>query len=185
MDALMRGGDAQRGGRRNRVVLVPRRWDQARERLRVTAANRPGAPRRARISRNTIAQGRPVVPAEPVDTGVRSCGLPLAHQPRGCGQRPAFPAPSALRRGDDVQNSGNICRGNEAACQSLGAVARMSAAICGAGLPGVASLTRATTAASDAPQLAASSRSSVSRRIAASASIGSPKAKPCAYSQPS
>ena len=34
-------------------------------------------------------------------------------------------------------------------------------------------------------QLAASSRSSVKSRIAASASIGSPKAKPCAYSQPS
>jgi hypothetical protein len=33
---------------------------------RATAANKPGAPRRARISRNTIAQGRPVVPAEPV-----------------------------------------------------------------------------------------------------------------------
>jgi hypothetical protein len=34
-------------------------------------------------------------------------------------------------------------------------------------------------------QLAASSRSSVKSRIAASASIGSPKAKPWAYSQPS
>ena len=33
-------------------------------------------------------------------------------------------------------------------------------------------------------QLAASRRTSVSRRIAASASIGSPKANPCAYSQP-
>ncbi|MGY4412585.1 hypothetical protein ACVWW4_004321 [Bradyrhizobium sp. LB7.1] len=33
-------------------------------------------------------------------------------------------------------------------------------------------------------QLAASSRTSVSSRIAASASMGSPKAKPCAYSQP-
>ena len=34
------------------------------------------------------------------------------------------------------------------------------------------------------PQLAASSRSSVSSRIAASASIGSPNAKPWAYSHP-
>jgi len=34
-------------------------------------------------------------------------------------------------------------------------------------------------------QLASSSRSSVRSRIAASASIGSPKAKPCAYSHPS
>src|SRR6185312_1466570 len=36
----------------------------------------------------------------------------------------------------------------------------------------------------DGDQLAASSRSSVKSRIAASASIGSPKAKPCAYSHP-
>ena len=34
------------------------------------------------------------------------------------------------------------------------------------------------------PQLAASSRSSVSSRIAASASMGSPNAKPWAYSHP-
>src|SRR5262245_34206603 len=35
---------------------------------RTTVANKPGAPRRARISRNTIAQGMPVDPAEPVVT---------------------------------------------------------------------------------------------------------------------
>src|SRR6185312_7624312 len=31
-----------------------------------TGANKPGTPGRSRISRNTIAQGRPVVVAEPV-----------------------------------------------------------------------------------------------------------------------
>ena len=36
----------------------------------------------------------------------------------------------------------------------------------------------------DSLQLAASRRTSVNSRIAASASIGSPKANPCAYSQP-
>jgi hypothetical protein len=48
-------------GRRNRVVLVPRRWDQALGLIspQATAAKKPGTPRRARISRNTIAQGRP------------------------------------------------------------------------------------------------------------------------------
>jgi hypothetical protein len=45
---------------------------------------------------------------------------------------------------------------------------------------GIAGSSPAMTAA----QLAASSRSSVNSRIAASASIGSPKAKPWAYSQP-
>ena len=49
-------------GRQSRVVLIPRRWDRvALVMIRaVTEAIKPGTPRRARISRNTIAQGRPV-----------------------------------------------------------------------------------------------------------------------------
>src|SRR5690242_12971866 len=55
---------ARRCGRRNRVVPIPRRWDQvSRDEREATVARKPAAPRRARISRNTIAQGVPVVPA--------------------------------------------------------------------------------------------------------------------------
>ena len=58
--------ERQDGGRRNRVVLAPRRWRQvsrrrSKLRRRMTVAKKPGAPGRARISRNTIAQGRPDV----------------------------------------------------------------------------------------------------------------------------
>jgi len=66
------GGDAmaadaasdERGGcgRRNRAVPIPRRWDQAsRDEREATVARKPGAPRRPRISRKTIARGTPVV----------------------------------------------------------------------------------------------------------------------------
>src|SRR5262249_36886320 len=95
-----------RGGRRNRVVLVPRRWDQARERLRVTVANKPGAPRRARISRNTIAQGRPVVPAEPeVTWWAFVCGRPL-HTTLRARAAPRLPCALRFRRGDDFPELG-------------------------------------------------------------------------------
>ena len=46
---------------RNRVVLIPRRWDQVLS-MKVdetTGANKPGTPGRARSSRKTIAQGVP------------------------------------------------------------------------------------------------------------------------------
>jgi hypothetical protein len=55
--------------------------------------NQAWSPRRARISRKTIAQGRPDDPPVPVV-------LPrafLLHADHGCGRHPAFPAPSLLR----------------------------------------------------------------------------------------
>jgi len=59
MDALGRPDERGAGGRRNRVVLAPRRWCQVLRAIReATEANKPGTPGRARISRNTIAQGR-------------------------------------------------------------------------------------------------------------------------------
>ena len=46
------------------VVLIPRRWDQAPgQKPGAMEANKPGTPGRARSSRNTIAQGVPVVSA--------------------------------------------------------------------------------------------------------------------------
>ena len=59
----------------------------------MTVARKPGSPRRARISRNTIAQGRPVAPAEPVV-------LPrafLLHADHGCQPAPGLPCALFMR----------------------------------------------------------------------------------------
>ena len=58
-------------------------------------ANKPGSPRRSRISRKTIAQGRPVAPAEPVV-------LPrafLLHADHGCQPAPGLPCALSQIRG--------------------------------------------------------------------------------------
>jgi hypothetical protein len=62
MDVLVSRDERRRHGRRSRVVLTPRRWCQACEMMisRVTGARKPGPRRERAISRNTIAQGRPV-----------------------------------------------------------------------------------------------------------------------------
>jgi hypothetical protein len=54
-------------GRRNRVVLTPRRWRQVllRRFSGATVAIKPGTPGRSRISRNTIVQGMPDCSANP------------------------------------------------------------------------------------------------------------------------
>jgi hypothetical protein len=67
--------------------------------LRATAAKEQGTPRRVRISRHTIAQGTPVVPAALLMLACAKCTF-LARKARGCGQHPVFPAPS-LREGDE------------------------------------------------------------------------------------
>jgi hypothetical protein len=87
-------------GRRRRVVLISRRWDQA---VRRRFAGRRGltspVPRGERaISRNTIAQGMPVVPAALSLLACAKCTF-FARKSRGCGQHPAFPAPSVLQEG--------------------------------------------------------------------------------------
>ena len=72
------------------------------------------------ISRKTIAQGRP---GRLGRTCMLVCVLPFCTRDRGCGQHPAFPAPSSLMRvcdppslpelrRDKLQNSGRPCRGN-------------------------------------------------------------------------
>src|SRR5262245_19989156 len=69
-----------------------------------TVARKPGSPGRSRISRKTIAQGRPVAPAEPVV-------LPrafLLHADHGCSPHPAFPAPSFCDEGGLLEKLGRI-----------------------------------------------------------------------------
>jgi hypothetical protein len=60
MDAEAVTDEHGRSGRQNRVVPIPRRWDQACMSLagQATVARKPGTPRRARIRRKPIAQGR-------------------------------------------------------------------------------------------------------------------------------
>src|SRR5690348_17734226 len=73
------------------VVWSWRPWAGAKlaERSADDGDNKAWSPGRARISRNTIAQGMPAAPAEPVV-------LPrafLLHADHGCSPHPAFPAP--------------------------------------------------------------------------------------------
>ena len=99
---LWRGGR----GRRNRVVLAPRRWRQVLRRCirpnrtcdasdirEATVAKVQGSPGRSRISRKAIAQGKPDDPVH-----LWSTRAFCAHD-RGCNRRPAFPAPFFFREG--------------------------------------------------------------------------------------
>src|SRR5665213_3750054 len=95
--------------RRRRVVLTPRRWRQVLERLTLLGGDggkKARSPGRARISRQTIAQGRP-------ECFRFTCMLVCAfsvHQctrDRGCSAHPVFPAPSFfLGARTNLKNSG-------------------------------------------------------------------------------
>src|SRR5689334_24689063 len=64
--------------------------------------NKAWSPGRARISRKTTAQGRPVVRLVPVV-------LPrafLLHADHGCGVHPVFPAPSVWKRDVELEKLG-------------------------------------------------------------------------------
>jgi hypothetical protein len=88
-----------------------------RDAAQAMVANKPGTPGRARSSRKTIAQGMPCDFGLPVLT----CGhLSFsAHRACGCGQRPAFPAPSVFWRDDvDAKSGRKSRRGGAVACSS-------------------------------------------------------------------
>ena len=85
-----RGG----GGRRSRVVLIPRRWDQVSRAIpRSDGGYRARTPGRARISRKPIAQGVPVVPAALLSLACAEC---TAFCTQGSRVRPASGIPCAL-----------------------------------------------------------------------------------------
>jgi len=80
---------------------------------RTTGARKAASPGRARISRKTIARGKPgCLGCTCSLTRVLSC---LYSRTRDCGrsQRPAFPAPSFKEGQRDRKNPGNSRRGNE------------------------------------------------------------------------
>ena len=70
--------------------------------MRGDGGNKARSPGRSRISRKTIAQGRPVVRLVPVV-------LPrafLLHADHGCERHPAFPAPSSSNEGELIEKLG-------------------------------------------------------------------------------
>src|ERR1700754_4581256 len=72
--------------------------------MRGDGGNKAWSPGRSRISRKTIAQGRPVVRLVPVV-------LPrafLLHADHGCERHPAFPAPSSSNEGGLLAKLGHI-----------------------------------------------------------------------------
>ena len=81
-----------RRGRRNRVVLMPRRWHQALgDDPRATEAIKPGTPGRSRISRKPSRRECRLLRL-PCFACVRKCTF-FARKARGCSLHPAFPAP--------------------------------------------------------------------------------------------
>jgi hypothetical protein len=85
-------------GRRSRMVLAPRRWRQVGDDASHHAddgGKKARSPGRLRISRKTIAQGRPVDPPVPV---VLPRAFFCTRTMGACGH-PAFPAPSRYDEG--------------------------------------------------------------------------------------
>ena len=115
-------------GRPSRVVLISRRWDQAcrRRACRRWRLSSPALQGEREAAVNTIARGMPVVSAEPVVTA--TCFLPL-QAGHGCGQHPAFPAPSCF--GGDALSITRAwtCRGNEKSWPLI-VIARSEATTC-------------------------------------------------------
>jgi hypothetical protein len=108
MDAAARMTTRAARVRQNRVVLISRRWDQARGLFsRATVTKKPGHRGERAISRKTIAQGKPECLGVPVFTRVLSA---LISRIRGCGcdVHPAFPAPSLFPRDNDDASPGQI-----------------------------------------------------------------------------
>ena len=100
VDASRAIDERVRYGRPSRVVPIPRRWNQAlRDERKATVANKPGAPRRSRISRKAIAQGTPVVSAALWFLACAKCTF-LCTQ--GSRVRPASGTPCALCIEGDV-----------------------------------------------------------------------------------
>ena len=74
---------------------------------RITGARKAASPGRSRISRQTIARGKPGCLGCTCQIRVRSL-LPIAHGAFGCIQHPAFPAPSPSEGDAKWQNPGRI-----------------------------------------------------------------------------
>jgi hypothetical protein len=112
MDTRDIADEGYRRGRSSRVVLIPRRWDQAAQKIcAAMVAKKPGTPGRARNSRKTIAQGMPDCFRRPVVTTARALSAFLRARLRvRLSIRHSLLPP--LRGTLMMQNSGKACRGN-------------------------------------------------------------------------
>jgi hypothetical protein len=80
------------------VVLISRRWDQARGRLHGRRwLKKPGHRGERAISRTPLRREGRVAPVEPVVPN--PCAFYPCTRGRGCNQHPAFPAPSLFEEG--------------------------------------------------------------------------------------
>jgi hypothetical protein len=98
----------ERRVRRNRVVLAPRPWRYVGGSLPLTTGARKAAsPGRVRISRKPIARGKPGCLGCTCQNRVHSFST---FSTRRCGRsrRPAFPAPSAVQRDNEMAQPGQI-----------------------------------------------------------------------------
>jgi len=91
---------AGRSGRQNRVVPIPRRWDQACGTFipQATEARKPGTPGRARISRKPLRRECRLFRL-PCRCLRAQSALLFARKACGCGQHPVLPAPLIERDG--------------------------------------------------------------------------------------
>ena len=95
-------------GRRSRVVLAPRPWRHVGGVFRrQTGARKAASPGRARRKPLKPSRGESRCElAEPVVTN--SCAFLYCTRGCGRGQRPAFPAPSAKRRDNEIKTQAKI-----------------------------------------------------------------------------
>jgi hypothetical protein len=83
-----------------------------------TGARKAASPGRARISRKTIARGRPGCLGCTCQNRVHSFAF-FRTRRCGCIQRPAFPAPSTVRRDNEIANLGQLMpRERERLCRA-------------------------------------------------------------------
>src|ERR1700752_2153795 len=113
MDAVASGdlitGRKRRSVRRSRVVLAPRPGRYVGGKYPAGNGGKKGrSPGRARISRKTIARGKPGCPGCTCSlTRVHFCST-LRTRDYGRSRRPAFPAPSSQERDNEIARLGRI-----------------------------------------------------------------------------
>ena len=113
-----RTGRNVRGGRRSRVVLTPRPWRQVGAKYRADDGGKTGrSPGRARISRKTIARGKPGCLGCTCQIRVHS-SLRSAHGDAGAVGARLSLRPLSKREQRDATARTKTTRGNENACLS-------------------------------------------------------------------
>jgi len=117
-----------RRARRNRAVLIPRRWYQAccgAHVAQVMVAKTPGAPGRTRISRKAIARGGPDVAARPV---VPAACIFCCRRAMGVANTRPSPRPLFAMRAVGIAKLGQLMprEGDRMSCSVIASEAKQS-----------------------------------------------------------